>query len=88
MTVIATFNQANTSVIEAISDHVFDTPAYLSADNWELNIESGDAWIFTDTRNFALRNGETVSLTPEDGEIKIKGLFVRSTVTFTAYRMA
>ena len=74
------------NAIEAtiVEDYVFETPATLPVGQWELFIEKGEAWVFTDRGNFVLNANDAMLFVPEDGEIKIKRLYVKSIVKFKA----
>ena len=71
-----------------IEDYVFGTPFTLPQGHWMLTTEKGEAWIFTDKRNFTLKANETMMIDPSDGDVHIKRLYVKSVVKFQAEKLA
>lgn len=70
----------------AIEEYVFETPILLPANEWELEVEKGHAWIFSNKGDFIVNDGESVTLHPADGDLTIKRLYVREVLKFKAIR--
>ena len=65
-----------------IKGYVFETPVSLPEGDWKLQIEKGDAWIFSSQSNYPLYVNQTMIVSKKDGPITIRSLYSKSVVKF------
>ena len=75
------------SSINGIKNYVFETPVSLPAGDWKLQIEKGDAWVFSNQDNYPLHENQTMNISKSDGPITIRSLYAKSVVKFRAVRV-
>ncbi|MCA9912326.1 MAG: hypothetical protein KC496_03220 [Anaerolineae bacterium] len=68
----------------AMTDIAFREGNILPQGNWALTITKGYAWVFCETRDFVLDAGQTVSISPEDGTIRVRALYSRGSTRYIA----
>ena len=72
------------NTLNVIEDYVFETPITLSASHWQIQATKGDIWVFCNQGDYILHTGDAMQFNPNDDEMRIKRLYVKSVTKYKA----